>query len=141
MKRIQHGAFSFAIVLGMLCGCGERGVDGRPTPVPVSGTVLYNQQPCADAQVVFAPQDHNHAAVGKSDSSGRFVLQTFEPGDGAVPGRFRVVVTKFEAIDTPDGGFKETFFLPQKYRDAETSGLTAVVATDGANDIQLELVD
>jgi hypothetical protein len=127
-------------VLGTI-GCGNRTVDGRPTPVPVSGTVLYNSQPCDGAKVVFAPQDHSYASVGQTDAQGRFSLQTFESGDGAVAGNFKVVVSKFEAIDLPDGGFRETFFLPQRYRDPEKSGLVATVPKDGTDQITIELVD
>jgi hypothetical protein len=132
--------FLIVSVLGAV-GCGNGSVDGRPTPVPVSGTVLFNSQPCDGAKVVFSPQDHTYAAVGQTDAQGRFSLQTFEAGDGAVAGNFKVVVSKFEAIDLPNGGFKETFFLPQRYRDSETSGLMATVPEDGTDKITIELVD
>jgi hypothetical protein len=79
-------------------------VNGRPNPVPVSGTVLYKQQPCADAKIVFASQDHQYAAYAQTDGSGRFTLQMFDPADGAIPGHFKVVVTKFEVKELPDGG-------------------------------------
>ena len=90
---------------------------------------------------MFAPQDHQYAAVGQTDSNGRFELQTFEPQDGAVPGQYKIAVTKFEVIDLPNGGIKVTFFLPGMYRDPASSGLTAVVPPEGTNDLKLELVD
>ena len=143
---IQQFTSRFSVLILLLTifisiGCGKQTVDGRPQPVPVSGVVKYKQEACADAQLVFAPEDHQYAAYARTDSQGRFQLQTFDPGDGAVPGRFKVVVTKFEAIDLPDGGFKETFFLPEKYRNAETSGLTATVPPEGTNTIEIDLVD
>lgn len=132
--------------VGLCCvmfsaGCTDPNLAGRPQPVPVSGRVLYNGEACPDAKVVFMPQDHQYAAVAQTDASGRFSLQTFEPKDGAVPGNFKVVVSKFEAIDLPNGGFKETFLLPQRYRDPDKSGLQASVTDSGGDDWQFELVD
>ncbi len=132
---------SFALALLFALGCGKESVDGRPTPVAVSGTVFYKQQPSAGAKVMFAPQDHQYAAVGQTDKNGRFKLQTFEPADGAVPGKFKIAVTKFEVIDLPNGGIKENFFLPGRYRDPATSGLSAVVPPEGTDVLKLELVE
>lgn len=132
---------SFALALLVALGCGKETVDGRPTPVAVSGTVFYKQQPSVGAKVMFAPQDHQYAAVGQTDSNGRFKLQTFEPADGAVPGKFKIAVTKFEVIDLPNGGIKENFFLPGKYRDPAKSGLTAVVPPEGTDALKFELVE
>jgi hypothetical protein len=131
------------LVIGALAvaGCGRGPVDGRPTPVPASGTIIYKSKPVDGAKVVFAPQDHAHAAVGQTDAQGRFTLQTFEPGDGAVVGKYKVVVSKFEVVDLPGGGFKETFFLPQRYRDPEQSGLEATVPEGGTDQIAIELND
>ena len=103
--------------------------------------VLYKQKPSEGAKVMFSPQNHQYAAVGQTDSNGRFTLQTFEPNDGAVPGDYKIAVTKFEVVELPNGGMKETFFLPGKYRDPNTSGLTAVVPPKGAKDLKLELLD
>jgi hypothetical protein len=52
-----------------------------------------------------------------------------------------VVVSKFEAVDLPNGGFKETFLLPQKYRDPEKSGLQASISQDGVSDLRFDLND
>jgi hypothetical protein len=114
-------------------------VDGRPVPVAVSGIVYYKKQPCEGAKIMFAPENHQYAAVGQTDAQGRFHLQTFDPQDGAVPGQFKIAVTKFEVIDLPNGGIKENFFLPGKYRDPEKSGLTAVVPENGTHELRFEL--
>jgi hypothetical protein len=134
------GLLALLVVSMALTGCGTS-VDGRPTPVAASGVVFYKKEPCANAKVLFAPEDHQYTAVGQTDSSGRFRLQTFDPGDGAVPGNFKVVVSKFEAVDLPNGGFRETFFLPQKYRNPQTSGLKAVVPENGTQDITIDLTE
>lgn len=131
------------------CGGGGQGVAGRPTTAPVSGTVLYNQEPIEGATVTFVPQGHSHAAVGLTDSSGEFRLQTFSRDDGAVPGEFKVTVRKVElpsgaAEPPPDGEdgpqWEERSLLPERYASAETSGLDATV-TEGANSFTFTLAD
>jgi hypothetical protein len=131
----------FVVGLACLAGCGRKSADGRPTLVPVSGQVLVNKQPSEGARVVFSPDGHAYAAAAVTDAEGRFELQTFDPGDGAVPGNYKVMVSKFEVIDRPDGGVDENHFLPEKYRNPAASGLTAVVTESGPNDITLDLVE
>ncbi len=131
------------VILGsiVMAGCGSKPADGRPTLVPVSGIVLFNNEPSANARVVFSPVAHQYAAAGLTDGNGRFQLQTFDTKDGAVPGAYKIVVSKFEVIDHPDGSFEENFFLPQRYRDPETSGLTTLVPDSGTDEIKVELVN
>jgi hypothetical protein len=70
-----------------------------PLPVPVSGVVTLNGQPLDGATVMFFLIDSNgRAAVGTSDMTGRFQLQTYVSGStilpGALPGSYRVTVAK-----------------------------------------------
>jgi hypothetical protein len=133
------------------CGGDDQWTADRPRPVSVHGTVLYNQQPVEGATVTFVPQDHTHAAVGRTDSSGRFQLRTFDRNDGAVPGRFQVTVSKVEVLsageeEPPDGEedappTEEQSHLPDRYRSAESSGLEASVTEGGDNDFTFELED
>ena len=89
-----------------LVGCGANDGD-RPARVPATGTVLLDDQPLADATVVFIPQDHSYGATARTDDSGRFQLQTFETADGAVPGTFQVTVRKFEMEGVAPGQFDD----------------------------------
>jgi hypothetical protein len=141
----------FAAVLPMGCGGDDKWAAERPQRVPTGGTVLYNDQPVEGATVLFLPQGHNHAATGRTDSSGRFRLQTFDPGDGAVPGEYKVTIRKSEVSsaggDQQDDDFEhleepeERSLLPERYAGAETSGFTASVAEGGDNDFSFELTD
>ena len=123
----------------VLSACGKKSVDGRPEMVPVAGTVLFNGQPSQGATVVFAPEGHQYAATAKTDLSGRFELMTFDPGDGAVPGDYKVTVSLCEVIPLAGGAIREEHHLPKRYLDFQTSGLTATVAAEGPNDVRLEL--
>ncbi len=76
----------------------------------VGELVVVDDSPGADlgpvegATVLFLPTDHQYAAASKSDASGRFTLRTFDPNDGAAPGKFTVTVKKFEFLYPPGGG-------------------------------------
>lgn len=142
-------------LVGTVCliGCGGGGgdkwTDKRPKTVNVSGVVVYKQQPVAGANVVFHPQAHEHGAAGVTDSSGRFTLRTFDANDGAVPGEFKVTVTKIEiqgtgAEDAPAVGetvVKETMALPAKYADQYKTDLTVTVRDGGEGNVELVLND
>lgn len=93
------------VVLGILVlgvsGCGN---SGFPT-APVTGVVLCEGKPVANAMVYFEPIASQGGAktalLGKqgfsfTDESGRFEISTYEPNgkDGAVIGRHRVRVGK-----------------------------------------------
>ena len=87
-----------------LGGCSRPTVEGRPALAAASGTVLYQQKPVEGATVLFIPVDHGYAATGRTDANGKFQLRTFDPDDGAAPGKFTVTVRKFEILFPPGGG-------------------------------------
>lgn len=144
--------FPAVCILVFVAGCGgedDKWADERPTPVPATGTVLYQGEPVAEATVLFIPIGHNHAATALTDETGQFQLQTFDPGDGAVPGEYKVTVRKVEVI-TAGGAAQddveapppvERSLLPVKYADANTSGLTASVKDEGENTFNFELTE
>lgn len=80
------------------CGCG-----GRNGPVAVQGVVLLDGKPVAGATVSFLPAGATGLpATGLTDGQGVFRLTTSGKGDGALPGDYRAVVTRFEP-KAPDG--------------------------------------
>jgi hypothetical protein len=142
----------------LMAGCGGPAADpNRPQTVAVSGTVTYKGSPVEGATVTFLSDSREgKGAVGKTDASGRFTLMTFAPGDGAVPGTYKVTVRKTETQggvvseeeankylergqNPPAPTVKD--LLPEKYNSPQTSGLTAEVAQGGENDFKFELTD
>src|SRR5438105_6514920 len=114
----------------------------------VSGTVLYKNQPVADATVILHPKGEGPTAKpaqGKTNSSGHFTVTTyFGPGEqpaGALPGDYAVTVTK---IDEPQGAFDPhkdpppKHHLPFKYESAITTPLTVTIKA-GSNRRELKL--
>ena len=94
-----------------LVGCGSSGGGSRSGLVKASGILTYNGQPVDGATLDFRPMDEsvqNGVAAGFTDEKGMFSLMTDRPGDGALPGKYRVTVKKqVEMIDkqnqeTPD---------------------------------------
>jgi hypothetical protein len=153
-----------ACLLSWSAGCGgASGAANREKTIPVTGKVTYNGEPVADATVTLVPDAPppdaigKRAAFGRTDSSGRFSLRTFEPDDGAVPGKYKVTVTKYEvsssgAVATSEEDYvppeemeedsaPPKSLLPEVYSKANSTTLTADVADGAAITLDLELKD
>lgn len=104
-----------ALVAG---GCS----DGRPTRVPVSGQVLFNGQPLQTGFVRVMPNE-GRVAIGKLDKNGRFILTTYEKGDGCLPGTHSVEI---HSADNSKEGFSIPL-IPLKYSKKATSGLSVTI--------------
>lgn len=142
-----------------LAGCsgGAEGEADRPETHKVTGKVTYKSAPVEGATVIFHPDGADgKAASAKTDNTGMFELMTFETGDGAVAGNYKVSITKMSAaagaavdMDSPDyvdpgsvsseKSSEPKHLLPEKYSKPETSGLTATVPTAG--ELTFDLVD
>jgi hypothetical protein len=133
------------MLAGGLAGCSSR--DNLPERVPVTGTVIYQQQPVAGASVAFHPQGSTVAAMARTDEQGRFSLMTYTPDDGALPGDYVVTITKTEITgggpqatdDAPAPPSIERSLLPDKYASTSTSGLRETVVAGTPRDIRFEL--
>jgi hypothetical protein len=70
----------------------------------VKGRVTLDGQPVSGATVLFVPAapDRGRPASAQTDDDGNFRLMTYRSEDGAVPGEYRIVVSKTEAFPAPD---------------------------------------
>lgn len=105
---LRFGILSTMLVGSMLVGCGGQ---SYPPTSPVSGTVTLDGKPVEGATVTFVPNDSKlRPAAGVTDSSGKYTLTSFRSGDGAMPGEYKVTVSKFfseagpSPYDNPDAG-------------------------------------
>jgi hypothetical protein len=146
-------ACALALVLASIAGCGAGG--DHPTVYPVTGTVIYKGQPVADAVVAFQGENATKLATGKTDAQGRFQLTTYEPGDGAVPGKHHASVSKVTATpaaSTTSASMEDAAAaaktqtqavakseLPEQYADPARSQLEFTVTESGPNDFQIDL--
>lgn len=140
------------IAIVAVAGCGPaKPASNRPQTHPASGRLLLAGQPLAAATVTFRPEGKGSGCAGISDSSGGFKLSTFAAGDGALPGKYRVTVTKFAAgppapdVNSPgyappsDSAAPPKSLLPETYADPAKSGLTAEVVAGKANVFEFDL--
>jgi hypothetical protein len=102
-----------------VCGCG----DGRPTRVPVAGTVLIDGQPLKHGSLRFVPAN-GRSSFGSLDDQGRFKLTCFETDDGALIGTHQVEVAASESLSP----IKTKWHAPKKYSNYTTSGLTQEIS-------------
>jgi hypothetical protein len=141
-QRLNQFCLLFVVSIAFV-GCG--GSDAPPV-VPVKGVVTFKKAPIGKINVMFVPADGKGLfAEGTTDASGKFELQTREPGDGAVVGSYSVSF-KFVSDVIPDmpgfaGGTKpEPSPIPLKYADETKSGITATVdANASKNDFKFDL--
>jgi hypothetical protein len=95
------------VLLAILCaflllpGCG-----GGSGTVKVEGVVFFAGQPLPRASVLFLPEaPGGRDARGFTDKDGKFRLSTFQSGDGALPGNYKVVIQYSEEV-APAAGLK-----------------------------------
>jgi hypothetical protein len=131
--------FCGAASLLLAAGCG-----GGVKPVPVRGDVTLDGKPLAEAGVLFSPKEQGAVAIGVTDAAGKFQLST--PNyDGALPGAYRVTVTKQQILGEENYGrlgpkaVHVKWITPEKYSRMETSGLQATVKAEG-NEFHFALV-
>ncbi len=119
----------------------------KPQRTPVSGVVTLDGAPLAGATIVLHPNDHQHAAIGRSNDQGQFYVETFSPKDGAVPGSYAITVIKEEAPvsrgpvndDEPSETPAPKLLVPAGYIHRSSSGLSTTVAEGAENKLELNL--
>jgi len=133
----------------------------------VTGTVTYKGKAVNGAMVTFQLGEGKENAIGTTDSNGQYELSMFQPKDGAIPGQYRVAVSKLpptEVASTPStpppgqlasGDLSESYApptqsssaskskakseIPDLYANDQASGLLATVSAAGPNKFDFEL--
>lgn len=143
-----------AVVLGGCGGGNDKWKKDRPKVASAEGSVKYKGAPIEGAIVIFVPQDGKSAAASAmTDAAGNFKMSAFSSELGAVPGKYKVTVSKTIQAQAPAGtaaGHDDPNFgvvippqhlIPEKYSQAETSGLIADVPEAGKTDFLFDLKD
>lgn len=132
---------SFRILLIVLLGCVTSGCGGDSLVlVDVEGTVLFDDAPLVDAEVIFQPQD-GRPSFARTDENGHFVLQYTDEKMGAVPGEHQVRISGYIEKDGDSSnplrqeGREE--FIPECYN--VKSKLTAKLETSGTQVVDFRL--
>lgn len=118
---------------------------GGPSPVAVSGVVVYQGQPVPNVNVILIGRG-NATATGMTGADGRFANMTTNLlGDGAFPGHYTVGIAPINTGQDPNAPL--TYQVPPpppfppKFLSADTSGLKVTVQPSGVNNFTLELKD
>ncbi|MGL4512389.1 MAG: hypothetical protein ACRCT8_04805 [Lacipirellulaceae bacterium] len=114
--------------------------------MPATGVVTLDGQPVAEATVQFHPTDAAgalQACIGVTDSQGVFEARThvglgkYKPG--AMPGEYRVSVTKMGYEVKPTTMRPPDHLIPKTYSDPRASGFKASVDPSAENNFSFEL--
>ena len=133
----------------LLCaGCAGQ------TTTPVEGVVLLDGKPLVGATVQFVPQEKGRDATGETDKSGQFVMSTFKPRDGVLPGSYKVVISPptgladpahyasadeaMAAVSKAPAKKESTPAFPQKYARPDQTPLTQEVPVKGRLKFELQ---
>lgn len=159
MKPIEErpGRSLSWIVLAAIVVVAGSGCGGRLTKV--RGVVTLDGKPLDRAGVAFEPiGGHGQPARGITDSDGSFHVDTHVPDDGAWPGEYKVVISKYEIdpamlqrVDPADPKANEKMYkadakarakprkhlVPAIYRDAEKTPLRWKIPDDNNKTLEL----
>ena len=157
------------ILVGAIVGCSGDGTAGRKPTHAVQGTVTLAGAPVANATVMFTPAGSDQrVATGQTDDNGKYTLTTYDTGDGAIVGEYRVLVirsakkadtgkavTDHDAFqkarasgsdptatgshDAAESSAGSVSSLPGKYADVDSTDLTGIVEAGKENVIDLKL--
>lgn len=127
---VSLSTFAFALAIVSSSGCGSP--DEALLPVfPVSGKVEVDGEPAEGALVVFHPVTELPGELrpsGETGADGTFALSTYDSGDGAPTGEYRVTIV---IPVTPAGPNPDPDLAPDRlrgrYANPATSNLQVVV--------------
>jgi hypothetical protein len=138
--KSTHATICILGIVGLLAGCTT---DNLPKTVPAEGIVTLDGAPVSDATVLFITETGNNSASGVSNKDGKFELRVFEEKKGAIPGAYKVTVSK-TIVEPASERAGETsvnvkYGLPVRYSDLTKSGLTHSLGEQGDKNIKIEL--
>jgi len=123
-------------------GCGG----GKPweSVHTVRGVVTHKGKPVKDAELAFFPatEEGFPEAVrpwAKTNENGEFTVSTYNNGDGAPAGRYKVTVVHHEIVISKGAMGTKPNDLPKKYANKDTTDLTAIVERGETNLPEFEL--
>jgi len=106
LKQSKWGILASFVAALAMTGCGSG--DDHPDTANASGSVTYQGVPMPGALVTFSPLDEGGSpAFGTTNNQGQFTLSTFGFDDGAVPGNYKVTVSKMQGTAQGDEGSTE----------------------------------
>jgi hypothetical protein len=136
------------VTTAVAAGCSRSRVPAGPPrapTVPAGGVLTLRGQPVAGASVVFHHAEGAASALGTTDAEGRFALSTYQKGDGAPVGTYRMTVATNDTTEVEPGVLaplsteRSRSAITPSYADPDTSGLTCDIPPAGNTDIRIDL--
>ena len=125
------------LVVLSVAGCGKEQRGGpRVDTFPITGMVMVDGQPGAILQVKCHPADDIGVATpvgGLTDREGNFSISTYERGDGAPEGEYKV--TFYWGAYQFRGGYGGKDKLHERYLDPEESKYSVTVKKGEKSDL------
>ncbi|MDX1962672.1 MAG: hypothetical protein SFX18_05935 [Pirellulales bacterium] len=109
--------------LPLVVGCGKSQPE-RLATFPVEGRLLVNNQPLPHAQIILHPSAAGSpalAARAQTDKEGNFTVTTYETGDGAATGEYKITVQHYPLVKNGESYERGENSLPAKYSDPNTT--------------------
>jgi hypothetical protein len=132
------------LLIFLAAGCGPKKGPDLPKPMEASGKItLPDGEPLPGGRVELKPANAKGASVeafADVDPDGSFKLMSYKPGDGAVPGSYKVTISPFDYRSKTGSPTKVAFAnrIPAKYLEASSSDLTVEIK-QGLNKLDLRL--
>jgi hypothetical protein len=119
----------------MTAGCGHG-------TAPVQGKVVFADNQAAATEldgyvITMESAERKISATGIIESDGTFLVSTFEQGDGAMPGAYRVAITPPLGTLTSEGPAAKPIIDP-RYGQLKTSNLDVTIEP-GNNEYLVEV--
>lgn len=124
-----------AVLLGlslapMISGCGK-GKEPWETAYPTKGVVKLNGAPVANAEIALFPEGKDIPDSVRpralTNEDGTFSVWTYEKGDGAPAGKYKVTVVHNRIIEKNGVPLIQPNDLPPKYALVQTTDLVAEI--------------
>jgi len=142
LARIAVAVSVLLLVAGSIVLAASHRAEPLLAVFPVNGKLFIEGEPASGALVVFHPQGVDRAAPrpkGYVDARGNFVISTFQPGDGAPSGEYRVTVELRELVVRGDEAVLGPNVVAPKYGRVSTTTLSARVGDGGFNRFQFKV--
>ncbi|QDT65751.1 hypothetical protein [Calycomorphotria hydatis] len=115
------------VVLALGCGASED--EGKLPVVPASGTITVPGMETAGLTLLFLPADTtNTNAWSTVGADGRFDISTYDPGDGAAVGKYKVIISGGEGPLPEDD--PRLAKIPAQYKDRDQTSWEIEITSD-----------
>ena len=133
-SRVRCAVGMLAAIL--LCGCSERPV--WEVAYPAKGSLTFRGKPVASADIVLFPVDTSWPETvrprARTKADGSFEVWTYEQGDGAPAGTYRITLVHHEVGFSKDAVVAKPNDLPKQYERPDSNDLRITISA-GENQI------